>query len=330
MDEMAGKSTRDILKEAYQESLSLICDRKKLRETPADLAERERIAEIFRSAESLLSLNILNETVTKEYELLGTRIREKNAELEQLYGITLSPESPEAIAGASASLADRFAQETQQNESVFSAERERRDAEAEIAINEITAASQALVASAEQELAALRATFKQDFDRESSEYDYTLKRERKKAQEERAAMTDSREKALRLRETEAKERKAVLTKKLEEIQSLQKAVDNIPRQLEQAKAGGADETEKSLKKTYGYQKSLDEKDRKNRIDALNEELSRLTRKFEALQKEKAELSKRLDQCNAESRQLTSDTVRSIGGINILSGDSRPAASAAKK
>ena len=49
----------------------------------------------------------------------------------------------------------------------------------------------------------------------------------------------------------------------------------------------------------------------------------LMKKHTELSDEISDLSSRLDQCNAESRRLTGDTVRYVGGINILNSDARP-------
>ncbi|MDE6730252.1 MAG: hypothetical protein K2J71_05700, partial [Oscillospiraceae bacterium] len=95
-------------------------------------------------------------------------------------------------------------------------------------------------------------------------------------------------------------------------------------------SGDTKKEEKELNKDYGYHKMLDEKDNQNKIQELQAELDRFEQKYNALLAEKNELSEKLDQCNAESRRLTSDTVKSIGGINILNADNHPYNTTGKK
>ena len=78
------------------------------------------------------------------------------------------------------------------------------------------------------------------------------------------------------------------------------------------------------------QTELEKKSQEHKILALQNEYDRLLQKYERLSEETAELSNRLAQCNMESRKLTSDTVRYIGGINILHSDRRSNADAALK
>ena len=90
--------------------------------------------------------------------------------------------------------------------------------------------------------------------------------------------------------------------------------------MESAKAEGATAKEKELKKDYGYHKWMADKENDTRINELKDEFDALQKKYQELCKEKESLSAKLDKVNAESRQLTSDTVKSIGGINILNTD----------
>ncbi|MBQ9438770.1 MAG: hypothetical protein IJU50_10625, partial [Lachnospiraceae bacterium] len=90
------------------------------------------------------------------------------------------------------------------------------------------------------------------------------------------------------------------------------------------------EREKLLNKANKYQTELDNKTEELKISSLQTDYDRLLKKYEVLEQDTAELSKRLEQCNMESRKLTSDTVRYIGGINILHSDRRSNADAALK
>ena len=122
------------------------------------------------------------------------------------------------------------------------------------------------------------------------------------------------------REKETKERKEECEKRLEEIELLEEKVEDIPAKVEEAGKEGAREREFLINKANKYQTELSNKTEELRIGSLQTEYDRLLKKYEALEQDAANLSKRLDQCNMESRKLTSDTVRFIGGINILNPD----------
>ena len=183
------------------------------------------------------------------------------------------------------------------------------------------------VAAIEEELRLLREKSDKDFEREQLEFDYNLKRERKTMQEKRNEVITEREDALKQREAEARDQKEACEKRLNEIEALEEEVADIPARIEAAKQEGAAEKEKLLNKEFKYRTELENKTEELKISALQGEYDRISEKLAALKEETANLSKRLDQCNMESRKLTSDTVRFIGGINILNSDTHPYAEA---
>ena len=110
---------------------------------------------------------------------------------------------------------------------------------------------------------------------------------------------------------------------------MQEEVEAIPLKIEAAQREGAAEKARLLNKAYQYEAELENKNGELKRASLETEYEHLLKKYEAVKGETAELSKRLEQCNMESRKLTSDTVRFIGGINILNADNRTADPAGK-
>ena len=156
-------------------------------------------------------------------------------------------------------------------------------------------------------------------EKKEAEFAYNLERERKLEAEKRALAVAAREEQLAARESEMAEKKAFCEARIAEIDALQERVDGIPAQLEGARKAGMKKAESRMNKAYGYEQAINEKDREHRIGALKAQYDRLLEKYAELREEKDDILRRLDECYAQSRVLTSDTVRSIGGINILNG-----------
>ena len=322
-----NKTALDYLSEAYAQSLEALLKQARLQETPAAAAQKERTAQTLRLAEELLALGILNETITGEYEELNQQIADKRAELQKLYGIAATASSDQAVRQAHEQLRAGFQEELDGEEARFRAEAEALTAETQAAIDEKTAVAAVQLQELEQQTAELRAAWKQESEREKAEFDYQLKRGRAQAQEARAREVEAREAALAQREQEARAALEAVQGRAAELDARRAAAEAIPAQLDAARAEGAEKRGEELEREYGYERALARKDGEHRLRALREELDRLAQKHQAAVAEKAALSQRLDQVNAESRKLTSDTVRSIGGINILNAD---AGGAAKK
>lgn len=319
--------TKEQIAAAYNTALEKIKEKTEFTETPAVLAQREAHARIEAGVEELLKLDILNEEVTKEYRETINRIDDKKRMIERLYGITLTPCSLEAISMAGTIINDCYDNESARSEKEYSDELDAQNEESNERKEEERRLMNESLEKIEESITILTAETKLSIEREQSEYEYNLKRERKLAGEKRDALVRSREEELRVRENKTKECKADITARLEEITTMQKAVDDIPERIQEARQEGIQTAEKRLSREYGYNDSLEKKSREHKIASLQHQYDRLLEKYKLLVDEKNAISEKLAQCNAESRKLTSDTVRSIGGINILGPDKRSGADA---
>lgn len=317
------KSAKDYISESYAQELTAIQAKAKLLETPASITERETIEKTFALAEAVLKRDILSEDFTGEYSELLNTISAKKKELKKLYGIDADESGLQAVKNAAQSVSEQFVQELSQKDTEFQETLKQSKDETQAALDTKFAEAVAQVEELDQKTADTLKAYQQEAKREKEEYDYNLKRARKQEKEERAKTVAEREKALSLKEEDAHVARQACLDKLAEIDALKLEVDNIPAKLDAAKAEGAAAKEKELNKDYGYHKWMADKENQTRISELQDEFDALQKKYQALCQEKDALSAKLDKCNAESRQLTSDTVRSIGGINILNADNHP-------
>ncbi len=325
-----SRSAKDYISEAYSQELAAIQAKAKLLETPASIIEREQTEKTFQMTEAILGRQILSDEVTGEYSELLAMIEAKKQELKKLYGIDIEDGALQAVKNAAKSVSDQFTQELQQKKEAFEETMKQSADDLKTQMDAKNAETEEKVEEIRQKTKKLQEDATQEAKREKEQYDYDLARSRKQAKEERERIVADRKKALQLKEQEAQEAKQACIDKLAEIEKMQATVDDIPRELGAAKAQGAADKEKELNKEYGYHKWMADKENQTRINELQDEFNDLQKKYQELCKEKAALSAALEDCNAQSRQLTSDTVKSIGGINILNTDNHPYNSAGKK
>lgn len=317
------RSAKDYISESYAQELEAIQAKAKLLETPASILEHEKNEKIFEGAEAILKREILSEEFTSEYAELLSTVNAKKQELKKLYGIEADADGLQAVKNAAKAVLEQFTQELEQKEKAFQDTLNQTKQEAQETLDAKIKENEEQVNEISQKTVNTTKAYQQEAKREREEFDYALKRARKQEKEERAKVIAERENALQLREQQAADAKQECLDKLDEIEELKQKVDNIPAELEAAKAEGAAAKEKELNKDYGYHKWMADKENQTRISELQDEFNALQKKYQALCEEKEALSAKLDKCNAESRQLTSDTVRSIGGINILNADTHP-------
>ena len=326
----SGKSAREYLEEEYAAAFKEREERIKITITPAEIRENEKKDGVFEDARELLSLNILNHDIVDAYNELENKLKDKQTEIEMLYGTTVSGESLDVIKEVYHKIKEQCELEIEESGRKFEEELSSVRLNTEVVIQKKRSAAEEETGRILGETESLKTTFERDFERERIEYEYKLQRERKTEQEKRDAEVRARKEELSLKEAEIKETKAGCRKKLDGIDELQTAVDDIPALIDKARAEGAKEKEAELSRNNAYKAEIEKKEQENRIQALKDEYSRLSQKYAELSDEVMELSNRLDQCNAESRRLTGDTVRYIGGINILNSEAHQHTDAAAK
>ena len=310
----------EYLAKLYADSFEKCVSADKLMETPTDIAKAERKKETARKAEELLKLDILNKESVFEYYYLEEEIRSKTELISKLYGIEADPGSYRALCEARGEYETEYEQAVSEEAANASNAREKILTEYKSQVDETNEAAKKEVLRLEEEIKELQDESDREFEREAAEYEYNLARARKSARDKRAALVADREGELHSRELAAEQEKEECIERIAGIDKMQDEADSIPELLEKARANGAEEEQHILEKSFAYARELDEADQKHRIHAIQTEYDSLKIKYDLLCEEIQDINTRLEQCNAESRKLTSDTVRSIGGINILNSE----------
>ena len=325
-----NKDATTYLAEVYLTQMETIQAKAKMLETPESIIQEEQTARTLALAEKVVARGILNAETTDQYFEVMRKIEEKKQDVKKFYGIDVDADSLAAIRNAHQVLSQEFFDELADEDNAFQEklEKDKQDTQDKLVQSEQEIDEK--ISEIQQKKKELEQEYRQSATRENEQYTYDLKRARKQEKEEREKVLAEREAALKEKETDANKARQECFEKLDEIAAMESQVERIPALLEQAKQEAAAAKEKELNKDYGYHKMLEEKDNQNKIQELRAELDRLEQKYNALLAEKEVLSEKLDKCNAESRQLTSDTVKSIGGINILNADNHPYNNTGKK
>ena len=319
---MAGitmKSTKQEIMEAYKEAVERLDERDKMIDDPAKEAEKAKKVEVIASADKTAKEDIFNPEIIKKYNDLTEAITMKQLELEELYGI-------EAKANAMAAMINAYKEKTEElkeSHAMKTAEMESELSDKKTVLeNEI----KTLVQQKQEVMDSINAEAKAKMDeinliriREKDEYEYNLKRNRKtendKWEDEKAA----REKALAEREAAVRADENELAEKTAYIEELEKKVEEIPELLQNAKdeafANGKEKADRSNAFEVRALKQQNEYD----IKLFEDRINRLTEDNEQLKMEKADLQCKLDDAYAQMRDLAAETVKSTGGVKILSG-----------
>ena len=304
----------------YDKNCDICVGEARLMETPADIARKEEDANIEKKARELLELGILDEGAVGEYYTLDSEIRIKKDNIKKLYGIEASDMSLKALEGAKKDYCEShivFVDEL--NETSLKQMREIQD-NYDRQTDELTLNEETELNRIRKEISELESESDREFEREQVQYEYTLDRERKLEEDKRTLLVEERERQLSDRERAAKGEKEACINRIAEIDKMTDRVDGVQALLDEAKEKGAMDEEAALQRTFAYETELREAGEKHKIQSIQSDYDALKDKYDQLNAEISDLNTRLDQCNAESRKLTSDTVKSIGGINILNSE----------
>ena len=317
---VSSKSTKVELLEALAEREKEIEELKKLTDDPKkeqEKAEKERVLES--SAEAINS-NVFSDETKIQYRDVMTAIELKKTELKDLYGIEANAQTLTAMINASkvkkAELVQEYADKEIELKVAYEAKKE-----------EVAADTAKLVLDYKKKKEELEDDFKQVRDasnrqhiRAEEEYEYDLSR---KKQEDADKWNDekvAREKLMTEKEADLQARMLEFAEKEDYLKNLEEQVKAFPDKLKEAEEAGkekgkadADKSHvfevRAIKNEYEYQvKTLQDK-----LDTQAQLISNLTDRNEALEN-------KLDASYAQMRELAADTVKSTGGVKILSSD----------
>lgn len=318
------KNTKQELFDAYSEALKKVEEVKKMKETPADVAENKRKVAVEENAAQAVESNIFSDEITRQYEDLMETIENKQKELQELYDIEVEASSLAAIINAAK-------EKDYQLEEEFKAKREKLMAEHKELIKVYEAELDDLISQKDfvrEEVRAARAEeiakVKQERQREEEEYGYNLTRQRKIENDKWEDEKAEREKVLNAKEEAADNMFVEAESKLDELERLREKVAEIPELIANAEKEAKELGQKEAAKEYGYKKTMYEKEKEYEIAKLEDKVSMLEEKLEQEESKTTTLQSKLDDAYTKMNTLASETVKANGAVRIVSSGTTPA------
>ena len=321
-----GKSATKIW-DAYQEVL----DELKAVETTASIAssaENLKTEAAIAAAEGVdveATANIL-ETVARglreakaEFDEVNAAIEAKKAELENVHGVQAEADSLAALVAAK----DRLVSERTEKAAEILAEANEQAAEIRQAAADEARESRETVSEADA--AALQAR-----DRTQAEWEYDFKRKKQAQIDEVGDIIAKRLKALKEQEDAVKEREAEANEKDGEIADLKTKVESMENDLPAKLDAAREEGEKKAAKSFGFQKTIIEKDHEGRINVLEGANAALKERLMEMQSRLAAAEAQVNAAGQRVTDIATASLKSQGDAATISKVAEVAAASGGK
>lgn len=324
MSKITMKSTKQEIMDAYEAAMKKIEEFETGKDDPVAMAKVEKDKKIIESAQMIAEDNILNPVIIERYENLKTAIEMKNKELQELYGIETKANSLVAMINAykdkEIELKDKYDVKTKELDDEFA----KKEAILKENIADLEKNKEDLINRIQNESSELTKSLNKKHKREEEEYEYNLKRSRQVENDRWEDEKVAREKELAEREAAVKADEAELADRTSYIEELEKKVEEIPELIQDAKDKALAEGKAKADKSNSFEVRALKQQSEYDIKLLEDRVERVTADNEQLKKEKADLQTKLDDAYAQMRELAAETVKSTGGVKILSGQNNTA------
>lgn len=319
MSKITMKSTKQEIMEAYEEAMKKIAESESGKDDPVAAAKAENDKKIIESAQMIVEDNILNPVIIERYENLKTAIEMKNKELQELYGIETKANSLVAMINAykdkEIELKDKYNAKTKELDDEFI----KKELILKEEIASLEKSKEDLINKIQNESNELTKSLNKKHKREEEEYEYNLKRSRRVENDRWEDEKAAREKELTEREAAVKADEAELADRTSYIEELEKKVEEIPDLIQDAKDKAFAEGKAKADKSNAFEVRALKQQNDYNTQILEDKVDRLYSEVDSLKAEKANLQAKLDDAYAQMRELAAETVKSTGGVKILSG-----------
>ncbi|SCG88002.1 Uncharacterised protein [uncultured Clostridium sp.] len=319
-NKITPKTTKAELLEIIKQQEEIIKQKESLVDDP--LKEQKRINDerVLKSAAENIDSGLFSEELESKYSdlIAATGLQEKR--LKELYEIEAKAQTLTAIINA-------FKVKNEELEKSFADKRAALEKDYENKKEEVAACETKLILDYKKKKEELEDDFKQVRDnsnkqhiRAEEEYEYDLSRKKQEDADKWNDEKTAREKLMAEKETDLKARMVEFAEKEAYLKDLEEQVAAFPDKLKEAETAGkekgkadADKSHvfevRAIKNEYNYQvRTLQDK-----LDTQDQLISNLTERNKALED-------KLDASYAQMRELAADTVKSTGGVKILSSD----------
>lgn len=320
MKNITMKSTKEEIMNAYLEQKKKLDEQMATKDDPvADAIAAKNVA-VVNSADAVAGMGIFDPAIVQKYKDLCDAIKLKEKELQDLYGIEKEANTMVSLINAhkdkERELVERYKTLTADAEADFAGVKTKIADE----IESLKDGKAAFVKSISDENAALMAEMKKKRDRDTEEYEYEKNRARKiendKWEDEKAC----REKVIADREAALDTLATELETKANYLAEMESKVSEIPQLINEATEAGIKKGKADADKSNAFETRALTTKHEYETKALNDKIARLESDLAAKREENDILRDKLDMAYSQMKDLASETVKSSGGVKILSGE----------
>lgn len=320
MEKVTSKSTKDVIYNAYKEAMEKIAKMEQEKFDPVAEKEAARKKEMFKSADEIIKSGILNDTVVEQYLNLEAAIEAKKKELQEMYNIEKEASTFTALVNAHKDKEEELKTEYALKEKTAVEALEQRKAEIEAEIASLLENHKAKINKCNDEEEERRAEIKKARLREEEEYEYSRDRKRKLDEDRWADERNARISEMEELEASVMSREEAVSVREEKISEMEEQIKAIPGLVEEARQEGIKKGKTDAEKSHAFEKRHMETEFSYQKKDLEGQVERLQADLAAEKALNTSLQNKLDGAYAQMRELAADTVKSNGGVKILSGE----------
>ena len=320
MEKVTSKSTKDVIYNAYKEALEKIAKMEQEKFDPVAEKEAARKKEMFKSADEIIKSGILNDTVIEQYLNLEAAIEAKKKELQEMYNIEKEASTFTALVNAHKDKEEELKTEHALKEKTAVEALEQRTAEIEAEIASLLENHKAKINKCNDEEEERKAEIKKARLREEEEYEYSRDRKRKLDEDQWADERNARISEMEELEASVMSREEAVSVREEKISEMEEQIKAIPGLVEEARQEGIKKGKTDAEKSHAFEKRHMETEFSYQKKDLEGQVERLQADLAAEKALNTSLQNKLDGAYAQMRELAADTVKSNGGVKILSGE----------
>lgn len=319
-NKITPKTTKAELLEIIKQQEELIKQKETLVDDPVKEQRKINDERVLKSAAENIDSGLFSEELKSKYNdvIAATSLQEKR--LKELYEIEAKAQTLTAIINA-------FKVKSEELEKSFADKKTVLEKDYENKKEEVAACEAKLVLDYKKKKEELEDDFKQVRDasnrqhiRAEEEYEYDLSR---KKQEDADKWNDekvAREKLMTEKEADLQARMLEFAGKEDHLKDLEEQVAAFPDKLKEAESAGKEKGKSDADKSHAFEVRAIKNEYEYQVKTLQDKLDTQAQLISNLTERNEALENKLDASYAQMRELAVDTVKSTGGVKILSSD----------
>lgn len=319
-NKITPKTTKAELLEIIKQQEEIIKQKESLVDDPVKEQRKINDERVLKSAAENIDSGLFSEELKSKYNdvIAATSLQEKR--LKELYEIEAKAQTLTAIINA-------FKVKNEELERSFADKKAVLEKDYENKKEEVAACEEKLLLDYKKKKEELEDDFKQVRDnsnkqhiRAEEEYEYDLSRKKQEDADKWNDEKTAREKLMAEKETDLKARMLEFAEKEAYLKNLEEQVAGFPDKLKEAETAGKEKGKADADKSHVFEVRAIKNEYEYRVKTLQDILDTQATLISDLTERNEALENKLDASYAQMRELAADTVKSTGGVKILSSD----------